>query len=108
MFYFKDLKIKVGDMRKDQEFTCYGFKDDKTIFQSNTRIFEVDLKTKTIRLSQRCSNGAYFHHLNKILGAKDFELTSEQLEKILAYKLDYEIEQENRKANNLKFIIESV
>lgn len=43
MIFFKSLKIKVGDMKKVQDFTCYGFKKDsnEVIFQSKSnKIYE--------------------------------------------------------------------
>lgn len=109
MFYFKDLKIKVGNMKKEQDFSCYGFNDESSevIFQSDSRIFKVDLKSKKLILSKRFSSGAYFHHLNKILGAKDFELTNEQLEKILEYRKDYLKELKERSENKVrKYVME--
>lgn len=60
-----DIDMKIGKMRKSQEFSVYpiGADENRIIFQSGTRIGMVN-KNGIGFVSKSYSGGAYFVHLN--------------------------------------------
>ena len=69
---FKNVYGKIGNMRKDVDWTVYeGVDTDGNVtIQSNARIAAINLKTGQGVLSKACPSGAYFMHLNSYMGAK--------------------------------------
>jgi hypothetical protein len=67
---FLNVTAKLGNMRKEVEWTVYPFKqgEESWVIQSDTRIARVYRNGKVI-LSKAKSSGAYFVHLNPMLGA---------------------------------------
>lgn len=85
---FVNDNFKFVGMRKAQEFTIYPCKaDDREVqLQSDTRIMLVNIETGLAILSAPKSNGANFHHLNAVFGAKKISITEEDLERIKAMR----------------------
>jgi hypothetical protein len=73
MSAFKEIKCKLGDMRKEQEWVLYP-PDSTTphlvIIQCDKRIARVDLNTSKALLSSGKSGHPGFHTLSPQLGAK--------------------------------------
>ena len=66
------ITAKIGDMRKAVEWVVYPAQaDDKGFItiQSEKRIARFDRADGKGLLSKSCPNGAYFLHLNPIMGA---------------------------------------
>jgi len=65
----KSINLKLGNMRKEQDFTIYPFKegDATVIIQSHKAIAQIDVETGNMIYNTK---GCYFHHLNKFLGAQ--------------------------------------
>lgn len=79
-----NISLKLHNMRKKQKFTIYPVSenDHHFIIQSNKRIGRFLLETGEGVLSVNCTNGAYFHHLSKALGAFNYKLTPLDLQAI--------------------------
>jgi len=78
---FKEINAKLGNMRKAADWTIYPHNDNGNIvIQSDTRICKFDPTTGKGVLSRNVPNGAYFHHLNKFLGAIDVVVPREVID----------------------------
>lgn len=75
----KTVNAKLAGMRKEQEFVVYPFNlGDKTItVQSDKAIGIFDRVTGKGLLNWRGSNSKYFPHLNKFMGAEDYQFPAE-------------------------------
>lgn len=82
----KRLSLKLGSMRKAQDFVVYPAAADATklTVQSDTRIATLDLTTGKAVLSKAHSSGSYFVHLSKFLGATDVDVPDDVLATIRA------------------------
>lgn len=80
-----NVSLKIGTMRKEQDFVIYPVKrDDKTfLIQSETRIGKVGIKDKRIYLSKSRSNGSYGVDLSKLRGAKLIELDDNSFNQLM-------------------------
>ena len=66
----KTITAKLGTMKRPVQWTVYPQSGQGTvIIQSNTRIAAFNPTTGKGVLSKNCPNGAYFLHLQPILGA---------------------------------------
>lgn len=67
----KTITAKLGTMRKAVEWVVYppDSDPDEIVIQSDKRIACFNVKTGKGLLSKSCSSGAYFLHLNPVLGA---------------------------------------
>ena len=80
---FHHVTLKIGNMRKAQEFTIYPASANDTArkLQSNTRMATVDLTTGKYRLTSAHAGGAYFVHLS-FPDCMEGTLTAEQINAI--------------------------
>lgn len=81
---FVDINLKLGNMRKAQDFTLYPVTDPSEVtIQSSNRIAQINTKTGKGVLSDGKGGHQGFHKLNPFLGATEVELTKEQLDLIM-------------------------
>ena len=70
----KQITAKLGTMRKAQDFVVYPASKtndvDQMVIQSDTRICQFNPFNGVGLLSASRPNGAYFMHLNPLMGAK--------------------------------------
>lgn len=77
---FNSINLKLGNARKEQEFTIYPYNGEGYfILQSDTRIAKVDMNGKG-HVSKPHSGGAYFIHLS--FEHIPIQLTDEQMTSI--------------------------
>lgn len=82
----KHVSGKLGNMRKIVDWVVYPESTsgpNTIVVQSNTRICQFNRETGQGILSKHCPNGAYFMHLNSMLGAKEVEVPSEFVEQCI-------------------------
>lgn len=84
----KHLTLKLGNMRKAQDFIVYPFSEGWTslILQSDKRIMRVYRDANMIMLSKQCQNGAYAPHLSRECGAVMIDCPSDLMTQFLALK----------------------
>lgn len=82
MSMLKSIELKLGNMRKPQDFTIYPFRitDTRVIIQSNKTIASIDPVTGDMVYNSD-PNGAYFVHLS-MPDRKTGVLPKEDLERI--------------------------
>lgn len=77
----RQVKAKLGKMRKEQEFSVYPAQQDgQIIVQSDKAIGAFDPETRKGVLNAKGSNSKYFAHLNPMLGAEEYEFPVEFVE----------------------------
>lgn len=85
----KTVKAKLAGMRKPQDFVVYKPNmDDPTkpvnvIVQSDRAIGQFDPATRKGLLNYKGSHSKYFHHLNKMFGAEEFEFPEEFVREVM-------------------------
>lgn len=76
------MLLKLGNMRKPQDFSIYPEGDDgKILIQSNKSIGSFDKVTGEGLLNTK---GCYFMHLNTFMGAKPYTLPADILKEVVA------------------------
>lgn len=79
------LTMKLGTMRKPQDFTVlFDPRDNTLMMQSDKSIGQFDA---TIGVGVFNQKGCYFIHLNAILGAKPMTLTPDQLSRVKEFAI---------------------
>lgn len=74
---FKSVNAKLGNMRKEEEFTIYPRKEgDNLILQSDSRICIIDTITRKGMLSKRCQNPVFIM-ATRAMGATQIEVAQE-------------------------------
>lgn len=74
---FKEIKLKLGNARKPEEYTIYPYQGTGLItLQSDKRIAQVDMNGKGT-VSHPHQNGAYFPHL--VMERNPIQLTPEEV-----------------------------
>lgn len=83
---FKNYNLKLGNMKKPQEFTLYPYEGgDYITLQSSHRIARINLRTGEGKMNAKHeSNGAYFIHL-QIRPTVPVQLTEETKTEIQGY-----------------------
>lgn len=82
----KTFTAKLGNMRKEVDWTVYpAKKDGRIIIQSDHRIavFCNDGTNKGL-LSKHCAGGAYFQHLSPVCGATVVDVPQEVIDAAVA------------------------
>ena len=79
---FNSIVAKLGNMRKEQEWTVYPSSPENTkrTIQCDSRIAEIDLTTGLCVLSDGKGGHPGFLKLSKFLGAKVFPVPDEIIE----------------------------
>lgn len=78
------VNLKLGSMRKAQEFIVRVDKEDQIYIQSDRCTGRFDKKTGVGVFNHK---GCYFIHLNEIMGARPLTLTADQLAQVLEFAL---------------------
>lgn len=77
---FKSVNAKLGNMRKEEEFTIYPRKEgDNLVLQSDKRICIIDTKTRKGMLSKRCQN-PIFIMATRVMGATQIDVPQEVID----------------------------
>ena len=87
MMNIKRLDLKLGSMRKAQNFIVYPASRDegsKVLIQSDKRIAQIDIETGEGMLSDGRASHPGFIELMKIRGAKPIKVDAEVIEAIKA------------------------
>ena len=87
MMNIKRLDLKLGSMRKAQDFIVYPASRDegsKVLIQSDKRIAQIDIETGEGMLSDGRASHPGFIELMKIRGAKPIKVDAEVIEAIKA------------------------
>ena len=82
------FSARLGNMRKDTDWIVYppskcADQPNMRLIQSDHRICEFDINTRKGMLSKACSSGAYFIHLNKMLGAVEIKVPQDIVDKVI-------------------------
>jgi len=92
MFKFRHLTCKVGNMRKEKQFTVCPVSDQEPhliTIQSDNRIARVNTQTKKIVVSNGKGGHQGFLNLNPMMGAKEYDCPAVVLEQLTALEEDH-------------------
>lgn len=84
-FRFQHLTVKLGNMRRVQEFTVCPVSNTEphlVTIQSDKRIARIDLNTGKAILSDGKGGHQGFHKLMPFLGAKEVDIPADVLEEV--------------------------
>lgn len=82
MFRFQNLTVKLGNMKKPQQFTVCPVSNaqpNEVIIQSDKRIARINMETGKAMLSDGKGGHQGFHKLHGIMGAVEIDVPADVL-----------------------------